>query len=495
MTRTGHLKIICIAAVLYFTGVALYAQTFNTIFTFNGKNGTYVNDSLIQGLDGSMYGVTTTTVFRIAPGGKLTTIYNFCSLPNCADGSNAQGTLVQTPDGSLYGTTSEGGPLNNGEIFKITPAGKLEIVYGFGRSINDARYPISGLTLGPNGNFYGTTVEGGFGPQDGTIFEVAPPDIVVLHSFGYGFAEDGWNPTSSLVLASNGNFYGTTPYGGDVGDNQGAGTAFEITPSGKYQQIRNFCRPWACDLWPTGPLIQGSNGRLIGTTLAGGIQNCVLGCGTIYELTLSGKFTKLYNFCPQTNCTDGIGPQSGVIQASDGSLYGTTSSGGSGSLDCYDGLGRKITCGTVFQATTERTVTALYSFCTETNCSDGANPVGGLVQATDGTIYGSTTLYGDKNCVGSNGQGCGTLFRLSLGLPPFVQAQINFGKIGQMVNILGNKMIGTTSVKFNGVPAEFKVMSDTYLKAQLPNGATTGMIEVTAPGGTLNSTVPFYVLP
>jgi uncharacterized repeat protein (TIGR03803 family) len=493
MTRPRYSKITCIAALLYFMTVLLHAQTFNTIATFNGKNGTYVYDSLVQGLDGNMYGVATTTVFRMTPSGKLTTIYNFCSLPNCADGSNAQGTLVQTPDGSLYGTTAEGGPFYNGEIFRVTPSGKLEIVYGFGQGVNDARYPTAGLTLGPNGHFYGTTQEGGNGPQAGTVFELTSSGIVVLHSFGYRYAEDGYNPVNSLLLASNGNFYGTTLYGGDVGDNQGAGTAFEITPAGEYQQIRNFCRSWACDLWPTGPLIQGSNGRLIGTTLAGGIQNCVLGCGTIYELTLSGKFTKLYNFCPQPNCTDGIGPQSGVIQASDGNLYGTTSIGGSGLPDCY--YIEPVACGTVFQATPERTFTVLHSFCTEVTCSDGGFPLGGLVQATDGTIYGSTTQNGDRECVATNGQGCSTIFRLSLGLPPFVQAQISFGKVGQRVNILGNNLSGTTSVKFNGIPAEFKVMSDTYLQAQLPTGATTGTIEVTAPGGTLNSTVPFYVLP
>jgi hypothetical protein len=136
----------------------------------------------------------------------------------------------------------------------------------------------------------------------------------------------------------------------------------------------------------------------------------------------------------------------------------------------------------------------LHDFCNsqQGNCPDGALPEASLFQATNGIFYGSTDLGGSQcSEIGT----CGTLFTLSMGLGPFVQAQINFGKVGDIVNVLGNNLTGTTGVTFNGVAAQFKVVSDTYLKAQIPTGASTGTIEVTTPSGTLDSNVPFQVLP
>jgi uncharacterized repeat protein (TIGR03803 family) len=176
-----------------------------------------------------------------------------------------------------------------------------------------------------------------------------------------------------------------------------------------------------------------------------------------------------------------------VIQGSDGNFYGTTFTGGANTYRyCAQG------CGTVFQITPTGQLTTLYSFCAQSNCNDGAAPSYPLVQSTNGTLYGTTIWGGTASC---SAAGCGVIFSLPLGLPAFVQAVPGFDAVGKVVTILGNNLTGTTSVTFNGVSAQFKVVSSTYLKAQVPTGATTGTIEVTTPSGTLSSNVGFRVLP
>jgi uncharacterized repeat protein (TIGR03803 family) len=183
------------------------------------------------------------------------------------------------------------------------------------------------------------------------------------------------------------------------------------------------------------------------------------------------------------------------VEGTDGNLYGTTEFGGTNSgytlYDCNEG-----TCGTVYQITPAGVLTTLYDFCSAVKCTDGTVPIAGLIQGTNGTFYGTTSEAGDNACSGNYSHaGCGTVFSLSAGLSSFVEAQFNFAKPGQVVTILGNDLAGTTSVTFNGISATFKVMSNTYLKAQVPTGATTGTIQVTTPTGTLNSNVAFQVLP
>jgi uncharacterized repeat protein (TIGR03803 family) len=167
---------------------------------------------------------------------------------------------------------------------------------------------------------------------------------------------------------------------------------------------------------------------------------------------------------------------------SDGNFYGTAAAGGSNGF------------GTIFELTSGGAFNSLYSFfCTAASCSDGAIPYAGLLQGTNGTFYGTTSDGGDYRT--SHNLGDGVAYSWSMGLGPFAEAQFNFGKTGQTVTILGNRLAGATSVTFNGVSANFKVISNTYLKAQIPTGATTGTIQVTTPNGTLNSNVTFQVLP
>ena len=136
-------------------------------------------------------------------------------------------------------------------------------------------------------------------------------------------------------------------------------------------------------------------------------------------------------------------------------------------------------------------MTTLYSFCSETNCADGAGPLAGLLQATNGTFYGTTTYGGTVTCSFSQ---CGNVFSLSLGLAPFVATVPTAGAVGTSVTILGNHLTGTTGVMFNGTAASFTVVSSTEITATVPAGATTGRVKVEAPNGTLKSNAAFRVV-
>jgi uncharacterized repeat protein (TIGR03803 family) len=230
-------------------------------------------------------------------------------------------SLVQGPDGGFYGTTSNGGKFNAGTVFKLDSSGDVTTLYNFCAQSDcaDGDGPSGGLVLAANGDFYGTTLAGGT-HDDGTVFKITESGtLTTLHNFcskrSNGFCADGSEPNGVLVWAKNGNFYGTT----EIGGSHRSGTVFKMTPS--------------------------------------------------------GAVTTLYNFCDQTDCTDGSGPASGMIQAKNGDLYGTTNLGGVNKF------------GTIFRITLSGTLTTLYSFCAQTNCTDGSYPfLDGLVQAASGTL-------------------------------------------------------------------------------------------------------------
>jgi uncharacterized repeat protein (TIGR03803 family) len=180
-----------------------------------------------------------------------------------------------------------------------------------------------------------------------------------------------------------------------------------------------------------------------------------------------------------------VDPTAGLIQATDGNFYGTTANGGADLADCKSDFGIDG-CGTIFELTPGGTLTTLHSF----SSTDGGIPYGGLLQATNGTFYGTTNQGGDI----IEGYTCGTLFSLDMGLGPFVSFVRNPAKVGQKFGILGQGLTGTTNVTLNGIPASFTVKSETLIEATVPPGATTGYVTVTTPSGTLTSNVPFHVI-
>lgn len=289
---------------------------------------------------------------------------------------------------------------------------------------------------------------------------------------------DGAYPSAALVLGGDGSFYGTTSYGGASSScTGGCGTISKITPGGTLTTLHSFDSTDGAI--PTDALAQAFDGDLYGTTTQGGSSdlchtNITYGCGTIFKITPSGVLTTLENF----DVTDGASPLAGLVLATDGNFYGTTSEGGSGGGTCTPGGG----CGTVFKITPRGTLTILHNFT-----SAEGTPFGGLVQATNGNFYGTT--------VSGGAYGDGTVFSLNVGLSPFVETLPTSGKVGSAVRILGTNLTGTTSVTFNGAAATFTLVSSTEIDTTVPTSATTGKIKVTTPSGTLSSNVVFRVRP
>jgi len=418
---------VCLMAVFCVTAaIAAPAQivSFTSLLSFNGTDGTGPEySSLVQGVDGNLYGITNTggagtdcyrggegcgTVFRVTPTGTLTTLHNFCSAPICADGEEPAAGLVQGSDGKFYGTTERGGVTGWGVIFGISPAGTLSVVYTLCSLANcaDGSWPTGGLTLGTDGNFYGTTLLGGAtgacsnSSGCGTVFKLTPSGtLITLHSFQGSPANDGAYPRGSLVQGSDGNFYGITWQGGGGVDSRchptGCGVIFRVTPSGAVTTLYSFCSLTNCadGNFPFAGLIQASDGNFYGVTAYGGISGCAtLGCGTAFRLTQAGTLTTLYTFCSQSNCADGQWPFGPLLQsARDGNFYGTTGNGGGHSDLCGAG------CGTIFKLTPAGALTTLHVF----SRSDGAAPWGGLTQVSNGTFYGTTYFGGIYNNYGT----------------------------------------------------------------------------------------------
>jgi len=488
--KSWNVSVALAVFVLFAVAISSAQATFTNLFDFDGTHGSgpqYVY--LIQGTDGQLYGTAANnggngagTVYKITTAGSFTELYSFCSQVGCADGGIPYAGLVMTGNGNFYGTTTcdngcTSAPLD-GTIFEITPSGTYSVLHTFGGT--DGSGPYSNMTLGSDGNLYGTTLYGGNlsiceGLGCGTVFKITPQGkFTQLYVFQGG--SDGNNPFGRLVQGNNGNFYGVTAYGGNYNfTGSGGGTVFEITPAGKLTTLYSFCSQSGCPdgEGPYGAVVQTSNGTIYGTTVYGGTN----AYGTLFKL-VGKKLTTLYNFCSvQPNCADGNYPYGGLIQASDGNFYGTTNGGGP-------------SAGTVFEFISPGTLNTLYSFCSQAQCSDGALPQGGgLLQATDGNFYGTTMQGGVAGALG-------TIFSISTGLGPFVQSVTSSGKVGATVTILGTSLGGSTAVSFGGAAATFTVNSTgTAISTSVPTGAKTGLISVTTPSGTLSSNVAFKVIP
>jgi uncharacterized repeat protein (TIGR03803 family) len=465
--RFAAFRLLVLAALWLCASGSLPAQTFTTLLAFNGSNGSDPR-GLVQGTDGNLYGTTFAsgrsqngTIFKITPSGTFTTLHT---------GGRFDAGLILGTDENFYGTSESGGTLGYGWIFKITPSGTLTTLYNFGPPPSGT-LPLAPLVQASDGNFYGTTNEGGTN-GGGTLFKITPSGtLTTLHNFCFqSGCADGANPGGALVQGTDGNLYGTTAAGGNpaCSSNSGCGTIFKITTTGTLTTLHSF------DLTDGGNpgvgLIQAADGNFYGTTYFGGASNsnCATGtCGTVFKITPSGTLTTLHSF----DYTDGGNPETALIQATDGNFYGTTDNG----------------YGTVFTITPNGTLTTLHNF----DGADGSFP-NALVQHTNGTFYATTAQGGIRNyhvC----GLGCGTIYSLSVGLGPFVETEPASGNEGAGINILGTNLTGATSVTFNGTEASFTVVSSSEITTTVPAGTTTGEVKVVTPGGMLSSNVPFQV--
>jgi uncharacterized repeat protein (TIGR03803 family) len=399
-----------------------------------------------------------------------------------------KGIISQGRDGSLYITSEMGGHIGGGAVFKITPQGKLTEIHAF------TDEPSGGLTLGSDGYFYGITQY-----FSGIVFRVGENKFEILHSFDWG-GTGGSKPMAPPIQGLDGKLYGTTEDAGQGGQ----GIVYKLDAAGQFEVLASFDGTQGGH--PIAPLTQGADGTLYGTVYASGL--CGL-CGAVFKLTPGGMMTTLHLF----DETHGSWPSGPVLQGSDGNLYGTALRPGivfkvspsgvyrilhifrgneglvpkGGVIQAIDGnfygtAGEDGWPGTIFRITPAGDFVVLGSL----PANMGQNPLT-LFQHTSGLFYGFTERGGSYDG--------GVFFSFDAGLPAFVRLLPAANRVGGMAEFLGQGFTGTTNVSFNGVPASFTVKTDTYLTAAVPVGAETGFVTVTTPSGTLQSNVKFRVMP
>ena len=465
-----------------------YEVLYNFCSVANCADGDEINNELIRDAAGNLYGVAWTggnanpligvgDVFEVDPAGNETTLYSFCSQPNCADGAGPNG-LIMDSAGNIYGTANGGGANMSGGagiVFELSPpaqpgaAWTETVLYNFCSATNcsDGFSPFGGIIRDAAGNIYGTTQYGGAGNSTkysyGTVYELSPPSQpgstwteTVLHVFCSDFPQcnDGMVPNGDLVRDAAGNLYGTTTYGppasnGILGSQYGSGTAFQLAPPPKQggawteTVLYFFCSVMSAGgscadgFQPRSGLIMDASGNLYGTAGGGEVGGNAAG-GTAFELApptkAGGAWTEtvLYNFCSLANCADGQDPMARLTQDSAGNLFGTTTYGG---VNQNAPPGTQLS-GTAFelsppaQSGSPWTETVLYNFCSAGgwSCTDGDEPEAGLLSDPVGNLYGGTWAGGSH--------GGGLVFMLAL--PSFTVA-------GTSVSLSPGATTGNTS--------------------------------------------------
>jgi len=365
----------------------------STLYVFGDPNplGMQPAASLTLGPDGAFYGTTVLggtnhgsygTVFRVDTNGAHTTLASFGS----TNGAYPQGALLALGPGTFYGTASYGGTNHtsnggDGTVFRVSTNGLLTVLASFAGT-NGAN-PLCALALGPDGNLYGTTQNGGTNSVakggNGAVFRITTNGVLTrLASLR---TTNGANPAAGLTLAPDGNFYGTAELGGTNDTaNGGNGTIFRCSTNGTITRLVSFAGTNGAN--PEAALALCTNGFLYGTTYAGGTNDA----GAIFKITTNGAFTLLYSF---SGGVDGGYPAAPLTLASDGNFYGTTTSGGTNQS------------GVTFQLTPDGVFTPLYSL---TGGDDGDTPAAGLAEGLPRHFYGASEFGGTNNG--------GTLFHL-----------------------------------------------------------------------------------
>lgn len=416
-------------------------------FALNSGGSPPYPSLMAEGRDNNIYGVTATggthsqgTIFKIGPTGGYTVIHNF----DGTHGSTPIGGLTLGPDGNLYGMAEREGAHGFGNIFKITPAGAFTVVYSFTANA-DGGLPVSPLIVGSDGNFYGTSYPGAaFRLTLDGVFQV----LAKTPTASYG----------PLFEATNGSFYGVTEFGGT----HSAGAVYRLTGSST-TILHSFAEPTGC--YPIGGLVEGADGNLYGTTTAGGAYNG----GVVYRITPAGSYSVLVDF-DNVHTLNGYEADAGLVAGADGNLYGATIWGG------------QYGYGVIFSMTTDGDYTVLHDF----NVPQGDGAYATPIQHTNGKLYGITNRGGAAHN--------GVLYSFIDNFAPFIQLTSNRALVGETVGILGRGFSQASSIEFNGTPASFHVISNTFMTATVPSGET-GFVRVNMASGDLLSSKVFRVTP
>ncbi len=459
-----------LGAIVMFAGTAVpvQAQTPTTLHGFQDlpTDACEPENNIVQGRDGNMYGIglycgtnNTGAVYKISPTGVESVIYNFPSNWSfCFSG------LTLGNDGNFYGTCFST-PGGNGSIFQLTPSGVFTDKHDFTGANGDTE-PLYAPIQASDGNFYGVT---GYNPYScGNVYKMTAAGVYTnLHTF----SGNDCGPASSLIQGADGNLYGTL-YNCSNGI---LGCVYKISTSGVFTEIYDFSA--SSGYTPCTGVIQGKNGKLYGATNTGAANNF----GSIYSLTTAGVFTDLHDFVQMTDasCVDNAGRTNvNLLQVTDGSFYGVNGSyGPTGEGSIY-----KLTPADVFTA---------FLFPTDPPV-DGAAPLATLIQHTNGLAYGTTPVGGQGTAT------VGTFFSVATSDGPFVSLEPTQKTelVGAHVGMFGQGFSGSSVVKFGGVASTSVTHSgSTYLTAIVPTGAHTGSVTVTTGSTTLTSPQTFRVKP
>ena len=392
---TARVRKLLLAALVLGCALATASQAeakkFTSLHVFEGTpDGSFPSGPLVEDAAGNLYGTTTSgggdngTVFKVDKTGHESILFSF----HGSDGGFPSSGLILDAAGNLYGTADEGP--GAGVLFRVDKNGNEQVIHAFtGGFDSDAAVPSGGVIMDQAGNFYGVTLEGGLGgfPGFGTVYRIdSTGKFTVLYQFKG--EEDGANPEGPLVRDANGNLYGVAPAVNSEGAIQG--TAFKLSPNGTLTVLHTFTGG-ADGSGPQGGLLLDGTGNLFGSASAGGDS----GNGTVFEITNSGTFKRLYSF---TGKADGRTPNGGLVQDPDGNLYGTTQLGP-----------RKFFLGTAFKLSPEGSLTVLHSF---KGLEDGALPLSGLIRDSAGNLYGTAF----KNFLIQQVQG-GSVFKIQINKP------------------------------------------------------------------------------
>jgi uncharacterized repeat protein (TIGR03803 family) len=451
------MMVACVAAmvVLTLTGTTIpaQAQTYKVLYQFpiNGPEPQWPGGPLTQGRNGDLYGWSYEggvnndgSLWKTTPSGSVSVLYSFTA----TNGPDCQNGMTLGTDGNFYGTALAS-CTGAGYVFKLTPSGNLTVLHTFtGAPDGDNPGP---LTLYTDGNFYGVTNKGGANNY-GTVFKITPAGtLTILYSF------DGTNyfanPTYGLTVGNDGNFYGTQ-WGGN-----GLGSVFKITPAGVLTVLHTFTgNPDGAE--PASGVIQGKDGNFYGDTEYGGAY----GYGTLFKMTPSGTLKILYSFNSSTDYA--TNPTAPLLQATDGNFYGVL-------VSRFQDL---------FRFTASGTLTVLEKFV----LPGGVYPYWPLIQDTNGILYGLLQQGGTVNG--------GEFYSLNIGAKPFVSLVSTSGKVGSQIGILGQGFSKSSVVKFGGVQATTLTLEGTkYISATVPAGAIDGKVTVTTGSTELTSLQTFIV--
>lgn len=454
------------ALLMVFAAASLHAQAYQDLYDFACIGGCSPINSgrLTQGVDGNLYGTTEFggtnndgAIFFATPSGSSAPLFYF---DGAKSGANPVGALtLASTDGNFYGTTSNGGKFGFGTLFRFNASTlKLSVLHHFSSGEGS---PLVAPIEAKDKRLYGTTLAG-------TIYRVTLPNgpFTILPS------TVPQEPLGPLFQASDGFLYGTTEHGGT----NNLGTIFRMATNGTIKIVHNFTGLDGSN--PTGPLVQGKDGNLYGTTQYGGAATD--DTGTVFKLTLpSLVFSSLFSFDPfnidSTN-VDGAFPFAGLLQGPDGNFYGSASNGGAN------------TAGTLFQITPGGVFTKLFDL--DSAVANGAGPYTTLMEHTNGVFYGLTS--------GGGSFASGEFYSLTL---PKVNVNITlccnwWVILDQPVTILGQGLRGAVAVNFGSVAAQFQPGSDTFLTAFVPSGAIDAPVSVTlATGLQIETEQNAHILP